>query len=405
MITCNQPRPAALLATATLALLALLSPLAPAPASSAADSPAKKDTLAFERAAHLRLGVNLSHWFSAEKDYSLQKLRNRVTIDDLRLISKLGLDHVRLPVDAPPLYAWLRKDADGLAFMGEIDKAVKNANQLGLAVIIDIHPSDEFKKQLEKGGMQGEPLKKFATLWEALATHFANTDPKLVFFEILNEPHITNQDFNWNMHALVAAKIRAAAPNHTIIASPGSRLADISGMLAITKLLPLPNIIYTFHNYKPDAFTHQGAGWSTWAPERKEFRMVPYPSTPENVLPAIEKVTSAKAKSVLKKYGEERWDAARIDRDVFTPARKWSERNGVPVYVGEFGVLGNPGRVDPAMRAQCINDMRVAIQKNNLNGALWDYQTPFGIVKKTQGGKAVPDPLVVKALGLKASEE
>jgi len=378
-----------------IALIAILALSAFQPFSPSAFS---RDALAFERAEHLRLGVNLSHWFSSEKDYAIQKLRSRVTIDDLRLIRGLGFDHVRLPIDAKPLYAWLNKEADGIAFMGEVDKAVKRANELGLAVIVDVHPSDEFNKQLEKGGERGEPLKKFAALWEALATHFAQTDPKLVFFEILNEPHMTDQNFNWNMHKLLAGKIRAAAPEHTIIACPGSRKADISGLLDISKLLPFPNVIYTFHNYKPDAFTHQGAGWQTWASYNKEFNHVPYPSTPENVVKSMDQVTSAKGKAIIKKYGEERWDADRIDREVFAKAEKWCESHGVPAYVGEFGVLG--GKVDPAMRAQCIHDMRVAIQKRHLYGALWDYQTSFGLVTKSKGGKAVADPAIVNALGL-----
>jgi len=390
MITCKHLRPVALLA---LALSALLAPAAASAADSAAS--AKKDALAFERAEHLRRGVNFSHWFAQEKNYSVQRLRTVVTGDDLRLIRGLGLDHFRLPVDAPPLMAWQRKEADGLAYMGELDRVVKEANQLGLAVIIDIHPSHEFRNQLSKG----DGLKNFASLWEALAGHFAKTDPKLVFFEILNEPNQTNQDFNWNMHKVVAEKIRGVAPEHTIIACCGSRTADIKGMLDIKKLLPLPNIIYTFHNYKPDAFSHQGAGWTTWAAHYKEFRNVPYPSTPENVAKNIEQVTSAKGKAVLKKYGEERWDGDRIDREVFTPAGNWSERNGVPVYVGEFGVLG--GKVDPAMRAHCIHDMRVALEKNHLYGAMWDYQTEFGLVKKAKyGAKAVPIPAIVEALGL-----
>ena len=390
MNTHKKPRTLLALALALLALSALQ------PFSLSALS---ADTLAFERAAHLRNGVNLSHWFAQEKagSYSVQRLRNAVTTDDLRLIKTLGLDHVRLPVDAPQLYKWQAKDAAGLAYMTELDRAVKEITQLNLAVIIDIHSGNEFNNKLQQAGLNGDATKKFLALWGDLAAHYAQTDPKLVFFEILNEPHMTNQDFNWNLHKLAAGKIRAAAPAHTIIACCGSRKADISGLLDIKQLLPFPNIIYTFHNYKPDAFSHQGAGWVDWAPY-KEFRYVPYPSTPENVTKALAQVTSDKAKKIIKQYGDERWDGARIDGEVFTPARKWCERNGVPAYVGEYGVLG--GKVDPAMRAQCIHDMRAAINKNNLYGALWDYQTNFGLVTKTKGAKAVPDPAIVKALGL-----
>jgi len=391
-------RPALLPLFALLALPALFAPVAAQAQKTDSPPPQKKDALAFGRAEHLRLGVNLNRWFAAEKNNPDQRRRNNITGDDLRFIRDLGFDHVRLPVDPLRLYAWQRKDAAGTAYIGEIDWIAKEANRLGLAFILDAHPSDEFNKKLPQGGASGESLKNFAALWEALAAHFAHTDPRLVFFEILNEPHQPDQDFNWNMHKLIAGKIRAAAPNHTIIASPGSRKADISGLLDIGKLLPFSNIIYTFHNYRPEVFTHQGANWTTWMPFM-EFHYLPYPSTPQNVVKAVDQAGTAKAKALVKQYGEERWDGRRIEREVFAPGEEWSERNGVPVYVGEFGVLNVC--VDPAMRAQCIRDMRVAMQKHKLGGAMWAYQSDFGLVKKdARSGKPVADPAIVKALGL-----
>ena len=31
-------------------------------------------------------------------------------------------------------------------------------------------------------------MQRFAALWQALAKHYAGTDPEMVFFEIMNEP-------------------------------------------------------------------------------------------------------------------------------------------------------------------------------------------------------------------------
>ena len=45
--------------------------------------------------------------------------------------------------------------------------------------------------------------------------------------------------------------------------------------------------------------------------------------------------------------------------------------------------------------------MRVALEKNKIGWAMWDYQENFGLVTKTNGGPAVPDPAIVEALGLK----
>ena len=64
------------------------------------------DDLAFQRANHLRHGINTSDWFAQSSDYSVQRLRTFTTPDDIRLIHHLGFDHIRLSIDADPLLAW-----------------------------------------------------------------------------------------------------------------------------------------------------------------------------------------------------------------------------------------------------------------------------------------------------------
>ncbi len=77
------------------------------------------DDLAFQRAQHLRHGINTSDWFAQSGDYSVQRLRTFTTDDDIRLIHHLGFDHIRISIDADPLLAWQRKQDNGIAFVGE----------------------------------------------------------------------------------------------------------------------------------------------------------------------------------------------------------------------------------------------------------------------------------------------
>jgi hypothetical protein len=53
------------------------------------------------------------------------------------------------------------------------------------------------------------------------------------------------------------------------------------------------------------------------------------------------------------------------------------------------------------MCAQWLRDMRVALEKNHIGWAMWDYQTNFGVVTKTNG-VPTPDVDVLNALGLHA---
>jgi endoglucanase len=349
----------------------------------------QKDDLAFQRANHLRRGINTSDWFAQSNDYSVQRLRTFTTPDDIRLIHQLGFDHIRLSIDADPLLAWQRKQANGTAFMEELDAIVNLAIEQKLAVIIDIHPESRYKQSLLQGI---ESVQRFAMLWRTLATHFAPLDPDYVFFEIMNEPEQPDT-YRWQgIQSLVADQIRTAAPNNTIIAC-GARWSGLEDLLPLEPL-SLTNIIYTFHDYEPFAFTHQGATWTD--PAVQPLRNVPYPSTPENIAKNLDQEPTLAGQFFVQQYGLGQWDAHRIDITL-SFAEQWSQLHRAPVYVGEFGV--HRPYADPAMRAQWLRDMRTMMEKHHLGWAMWDYQDNFGAVTK-KDGHTVPDPAVIEALGL-----
>jgi len=347
-------------------------------------------TLAFARAKHLSHGINASIWFAQHpSDYSVQYLQTFTTADDIALMAKLGFDHVRLSVDADPVTAWQRGRPDGTAFMAELDRVVKTIVDDHLAVIVDIHPESKYKAPLRQGTA---PVQQFVSLWRALAAHYAATDPEHVFFEIMNEPE-QDDPYRWQgIESAAAAAIRQAAPQHTIIAA-GAHWSGIEDLLALQPLAD-PNVIYTFHDYEPFPFTHQGATWTS--PEVQPLRAIPYPSSPDAIAPKLDEEPDLGGQYFLNQYGLGRWDDARVESTLAFPA-KWGKLHNVPVYCGEFGVLRY--YAPPANRAQWLHDMRTALESNNIGWAMWDYQTNFGIVTK-KDGTTTPDQDIVKALGL-----
>ena len=329
-------------------------------------------------------------WFAqSSTDYSVDRLRAYTTPADLALIHTLGFDHIRLSVDPDPLTLWQQGKPQGRDFVAELDNAVAKANSLGLAVIIDIHPESGYKQALLQGT---ESVTRFASLWNALARHCSATDPALVFFEIMNESEQPDT-FRWQgIQTTVGIAIRKAAPRHTIIAS-GAQWSGLNDLLQFSPI-GLDNVIYTFHDYEPFAFTHQGATWTM--PEVQPLRGVPYPSTPENIAPLLSLEPTPAARNWLAQYGEARWDAGHIDRTL-SSAEQWSKLHDAPVYCGEFGV--HKPFAPPADRARWLHDMRVALEAHSIGWAMWDYQANFGLVSR-HDGTAVPDPSVVQALGL-----
>src|ERR1017187_5100449 len=80
--------------------------------------------IAFERAAHLQRGVNLSMWYAQARDYSPDRLTTYTTADDFKLVRSLGFDHVRLSINPEPLMQDGHPDALEPAAIARLDKTV-----------------------------------------------------------------------------------------------------------------------------------------------------------------------------------------------------------------------------------------------------------------------------------------
>jgi endoglucanase len=346
-------------------------------------------SVAARRAQLLHRGVNASMWFAQADDYSPARLRSYTTADDIALMHSMGFDHVRLSIDGDELLRNAPAGGLNAVFLAELDTAVNTMLKDDLRVIVDVHPSDEFKRQLRTDGVA---VARFCALWSVLASHYAQTDPDRLFFEVLNEPEFDDAQQWAAVQTRAIAAIRQTAPRHTIIATAG-RYSGLTDLLTLEPVTD-PNVIYTFHDYEPFAFTHQGA---TWTMEQvRPLRRVPYPSSPENIAQSVSQEQQLIDQHWVNSYGLDRWDAARI-RSELSFAGKWVALHHVPVYCGEFGVY--QAFADPAMRVAWLRDTRTALEEQGIGWAVWDYQGSFAVVAKTNG-KAAPVPAVATALGL-----
>ena len=347
-------------------------------------------SLAFQRAEHLRRGINLSGWYAQTHDFTPQRMDSYTTPADFQTIKSLGFDHVRLSIDPEPLIADPQRGSLKADPMARLDKTVKHLTDAGLNVVLDIHAEENWISPLNHGD---EPVERLCAFWATFAGHFATFDPDKVFFEVMNEPTLPDLYRCDGIQARVVARIRAVAPQHTVIAT-SSMYSGIDNLLAMEPVRD-ENVIYTFHDYNPMWFTHQGA---TWGSEGWVFvHGVPYPSTPENVQPILGQQQDERERVWLQRYGWERWDAARVGAEVASMS-EWAQRRGVPLYCGEFGVY--KAFADPKARMTWISDMRNALESKHIGWAMWDYQGNFGLVTKGSGGTVV-DQAVVNALGLK----
>ena len=149
------------------------------------DLQAETNSPAWKRAEHLRHGINASEWLAQSHDYSPQRLRTFTTLDDIARMHTMGFDHVRLSID-PAIFqcdgAWNQCEK-----VQALDEVVAKALSVDLAVILDIHPSDDYKRQLSSSDAAAQ---KFSQLWERVAGYYSKQNPEMVFFEVLNEPEL-----------------------------------------------------------------------------------------------------------------------------------------------------------------------------------------------------------------------
>ena len=342
------------------------------------------------RLARLRHGINLSHWFAQASDYSKAHLESDTTEQDIALIKKIGFDHVRLTIDPTPLFNSDAPERISADYQTYLDHALDLILAHGLAVIVDIHPSDEFKTWLNSNDGHVEAFGKF---WQRFSQHLSTRDPERVFFEPINEPMVED-GYRWfGIQGKLISAIRAGAPRHTIIAS-GHRWSGLPELLFLTPYADR-NIVYNFHFYEPFTFTHQGATWG--GPNVPFYKNVPYPSTPETVSKLLDGIEKEAARKELARYGEDRWNAMRIDHEMGVAA-EWARKYHVPVTCNEFGTYRRFAAA--ADRVAWIRDMRIAMEKYGIGWTMWDYAGGFAVVNK-ENGLATADADVVRALGLR----
>jgi aryl-phospho-beta-D-glucosidase BglC (GH1 family) len=346
------------------------------------------------RMAHLRHGINASNWFAQVYDsrgYTKEHFQNWTTAEDIALIKSMGFDHVRLSVNPQPMMTNHRAGEISQENLAFLDVAMKMILDQGLAVVVDLHPESDFKTRLTK---DDSFVQEFADFWRVLARHYSTWDAERVFFEVLNEPEFSDR-YRWHgVQAKLAAAIREGAPQHTIIAT-GGRWSDDDDLLFVEPLRD-PNVIYNFHFYEPHIFTHQGATWGAYS--WQWVKGLHYPSSPESVANVALAVPDAVDRMAVIRYGQDHWNAERIDAEI-TQVAEWARQRRVPVMCNEFGVYR--AFAEPQDRAAWIHDVRTALELHNMGWTMWDYSGSFGVVTK-KDGRSVPDEITLRALGLKS---
>jgi endoglucanase len=288
----------------------------------------------------------------------------------------MGFTHVRLPVDGEALMpAFADPEAIGER-LRQVDLAVDLLLRLDYAVIVDMHPGSRFANLQEKD--PDRALLALETAWRKLAGRLASRDPARVFFELQNEPALSQSIWH-DQAAKLAATIRTLAPNHTLIYGP-SGAQDVTRLAGIEPL-DVPNVVYAIHFYQPMVFTHQGRDWGEWTP-LADLQGVPYPlagdgSRAKALVAELTQAGRTEAAELLRSAMEENWDDLHIAAKL-APAAVWALRHRKPIIIDEFGVLGH--FADLQDRARWLRAVRTEAERYCFGWTHWEFDEGFGFL-------------------------
>lgn len=341
------------------------------------------------RLDRLSRGANVTRWFQTWASTPDSHYRSYMSDDEIAMIQRLGLRHVRLCFSPQYLYDPSQPDTPIPDHLAMLEEAIGRFNAHDLAVVLDPHNTDQKRIQDDAQWAGGFPV-----FWGALAAKLQHISPEMLYFEVVNEPVFDRREAEWfTLQEKIVAAIRKSAPRHTIIAT-GPNWGGIGGLL---KLKPFADsdIVYSFHFYDPFTFTHQGATWSGRVPPL--LKGIPYPSSPEAVAEPLARMPDPEARNWVVDYGKQHWDRARLKQRL-AEALAWGSEHNVPLYCGEFGVY--PLNAPPESRRNWFRDFASVLKESRVGYAVWGWDDGFGFGRKIVDGKVVIDTVPVVALGL-----
>jgi endoglucanase len=351
---------------------------------SAACAPPAASTVPAERLVLLQRGVNLPGWVDGQPGSGQPP-----SPEGLSALRAAGFTHIRLPVSPERLTG-----VDAATGFRQLDAALADLMRRGFFVSLDLHPASASERLLREA--PDRAVDGLSALWTQIATRYRGIGADRIAFEILNETPLDAA--RWRPAATrLAAAIRAAAPDHTIIFGPH----DQQQIDALRATAPLEdrNVVYAVHVYEPFAFTHQGMDWNGPDDPMAAVRGFPFPSSRDHpaVRGLMERLRREGRTASLREvttHTETAWTAARLAGRIGL-AGDWARQHGRPVIINEFGVLSwHAPRVD---RIRWLATIRAAAEANCIGWTHWDFADGFGLATRL-GGREQLDQEVVEAL-------
>jgi aryl-phospho-beta-D-glucosidase BglC (GH1 family) len=272
-------------------------------------------------------------------DYLFERyLEYFFTDEDASFIRSMGLNLVRLPFN----YRHFEDDMNPTVIresgLKHLDRVIKICADHEIYTILDLHAAPGYQNQdwhsdnpsRQAFFWQHKHFQDRAIwLWEILAERYKD-NPWVAGYDPLNEPSDPSGVVLGSFYRQVVTAIRKIDPEH-IVFLEGNRYSQDFSVLGP----PLPNAVYTLHNYAVPGFIDGGA----------------YPGVSRG----------------------EYFDRT-VLQDKLILTCQYMLENQIPIWVGEFGPVytGNPE--NDAMRYNLLEDQLSFYRELGASWCLWTYK-------------------------------
>ena len=331
---------------AVLIGLGVTVPMAAQPAAQAADSaPGAAETI-----AAMEPGWNLGNSLDSVGEDETAWGNPRITPELIQNVAAQGFNSIRIPVTWDAHQGGAPDYAIDPAYLDRVEEVVDWALAEDLYVLVNIH-HDSWIWAADMQSNHDEVLDRYNTIWTALADRFRDHSDRLLF-ESINEPQFNDVDdatayglldeLNVSFHGIVresgggnATRVLVLPTLHTN--AEQERLDALSETITA---LDDPNLAATVHYYGFWPFSVNVAGYTTFDDEVRQ-----------DVVDNFDRV-----------------------HDEFVAS-------GVPVLIGEWGLLGfdqDTGTIEQGEKLKFFEFVGHYAKEKQLTLQLWDNGQHFG---------------------------
>lgn len=347
---------------------------------------------------------------------------NALTVDELQTLRRTGFDFVRLAVDPGPFlqFEGTRRDKLDRILIDRVNRILSS----GLAVVVDLHPSDmhpDYTAQALTAGLNAPVFRAYLRLVERTAGLLAKLHTDRVALELMNEPPVPPDTWQPMLEAAYAAARHGLSndgssndgSSNLALVFDGGDESSAAGLMGM-RTSPFANdakVTFSFHYYDPYQFTHQGASWNA----ARYLADVPYPA---GARPLQVSLSATAAKISQSDLAQPKKSLTEIDADRrlisyrgsgfdahtiaarFAQIAAWARSQGLPpgrVMLGEFGAIDG---ARPSERAQWFHDVRQQAERNGFGWAVWTYREGSFALTRDQSSIEI-EPAIAQALDLR----